>query len=286
MESGFSIVIPAHNEGAVIERTLRSILANSIDRRVQIIVVANGCSDDTAERARQFDGVEVIETAVGNKAAALNIGDQAAQFFPRAYVDADVEVSENLLQRVADAFSDPGVRIVSPGVQYICPGWNPALAGYYRLWQSLPYVRKDLTGRGVCAIDAGLRRRFAEFPELTADDRFLQNLTRPGERRIVEECFTRVRMAGTFRELLAVKTRWTYGNMELAQRRPELIQNDREGHRGALRHLIRRPGLWVHVPTFVFVYGYARLAAKKRLRERRAGWDRAESNRRMQQVGG
>src|SRR5207248_1237429 len=46
--SGLSIIIPAHNEAAVVARTLRSILTNKLDRPLQIIVVANGCTDQTA----------------------------------------------------------------------------------------------------------------------------------------------------------------------------------------------------------------------------------------------
>src|ERR1051325_6388342 len=90
--NGFSIIIAAHNEGPVIEKTLRSILANALDRPLQVIVVANGCSDDTAARARAVGvPIEVIETPLGNKVNALNLGDRAAKYFPRAFMDADVE---------------------------------------------------------------------------------------------------------------------------------------------------------------------------------------------------
>src|SRR5258708_19124503 len=53
---GFSIIIPAHNEASVIQSTLRSILASKLDRPLQIIVVPNGCTDDTAARARAVRG--------------------------------------------------------------------------------------------------------------------------------------------------------------------------------------------------------------------------------------
>jgi len=50
--NGLSIIIPARNEASVIENTLRSLLASKLDRPMQVIVVANGCTDDTADRAR------------------------------------------------------------------------------------------------------------------------------------------------------------------------------------------------------------------------------------------
>jgi len=117
MSRGFSVIIAAHNEGAVIEATLRSVLNNKLDRPLQVIVVANGCSDDTADKARKFGpDVEVIETQVGNKINAINLGDRAAKYLPRAFLDADCQLSEHLLRRVADEFEDPDVRIVAPGV--------------------------------------------------------------------------------------------------------------------------------------------------------------------------
>src|SRR5881394_2190858 len=189
MSRGFTVIIAAHNEGAVIEATLRSVLANRLDRPLQVIVVANGCGDDTAEKARKFaPAVEVIETPVGNKINAINLGDRAARFFPRAFLDADCQLSENLLRNVAAEFEDPAVRIVAPGVKYVYGGWNPFLAGYYKLWQSLPYVKRNTMARGFYAIDEKLRIRYPEFPALTADDKFIRNLTAPFERRGAKDC--------------------------------------------------------------------------------------------------
>src|SRR4051812_16230142 len=99
--TGLSIIIPAHNEAAVVARTLNSILANKLDRPLQIIVVANGCTDETAEVVRRFnDTVELVETPVGSKTHALNLGDRVAKYDLRAYLDADIELSDNVLQSV------------------------------------------------------------------------------------------------------------------------------------------------------------------------------------------
>src|SRR5688572_26242840 len=103
MERGFSVIIAANNEAAVIVQTLQSVLASELDRPLQVVVVANGCSDDTAARAREFGPqVEVIETPVGNKIHALNLGDRAARYFPRAFLDADCVLSEDLLRSVCE----------------------------------------------------------------------------------------------------------------------------------------------------------------------------------------
>src|ERR687885_433267 len=61
-EAAVSIVIPAHNEEAVIAANLRRLLAGSAPGEFDVIVVANACSDGTAVAAKQVDGVRVIET--------------------------------------------------------------------------------------------------------------------------------------------------------------------------------------------------------------------------------
>ena len=152
--SGLSIIIPAHNEASVVARTLHSILANKLDRPLQIVVVANGCTDQTAEVVRGFAGqVELVETPVGSKTHALNLGDRVAKYDLRAYLDADIELSDNALQSVDDAFNDPTVRLAMPRAKHTYRGKNPFLAGYYSLWRSLPYVRKGAMGGGFYAID-------------------------------------------------------------------------------------------------------------------------------------
>jgi glycosyltransferase involved in cell wall biosynthesis len=256
------------------------VLDQKLDRPMQVIVVANGCSDDTAAKARKFwPTVEVIETPVGNKINAINLGDRAAKHFPRAFLDADCQLSENLLQRVCNTFDEPGVRLVAPGVKYVYSGWNPFLAGYYHLWRNLPYVRRNTMARGFYAIDEELRSRYPEFPALTADDKFIRNLTKPEERRVAEGCSTTVHLPDNFSDLLKVKTRWTFGNMELSDRKPELNVNDQGEHDGAVSYVLSRPWQWVNVPTFLFVWWYARRKAARKLAEKRSGWERDESTR-------
>jgi len=277
--NGFSIIIAAHNEASVIEQTLRSILASRLDRALQVVVVANGCTDDTAIVAKSFgDRVEVIETSVASKVHALNMGDRAARFYPRAYLDADIQITENALQQVADAFRDPTCRVATPTAKHIYTGSNPVLAGYYHLWRSLPYVRNAVMGGGFYAIDRTMRSRFIEFPAITADDKFVHSLATYEERRVVPGCYATVKMPETFHDLLKVKTRWTYGNLELDATRPDLKRNG-NSHGEAAGHILMRPWLWVNIPAFVFVYLYTQSAARRRFAQRMSMWDRDDSTR-------
>ena len=71
-----SVVIPAHNEEAVLGRCLSTLLADADEDEFDVVVVPNACTDNTAAVARQY-GVRVIETPYGGKAHALRLGDDA-----------------------------------------------------------------------------------------------------------------------------------------------------------------------------------------------------------------
>ena len=67
-----TVLIPAHNEAAAIAATLTSLLSQS-HRPERVVVVADNCTDETADIARRM-GVEVFETKDNKhkKAGALN----------------------------------------------------------------------------------------------------------------------------------------------------------------------------------------------------------------------
>jgi glycosyltransferase involved in cell wall biosynthesis len=76
--SRIGVVIPARNEAERIDACLRSVLvaACAIREPVEVVVVADGCTDDTAAAARAH-GVHVIETEASNVGFARSIGVDA-----------------------------------------------------------------------------------------------------------------------------------------------------------------------------------------------------------------
>src|SRR5262245_12787443 len=112
-----SIVVPARNESLVIARTLGEwINSPGFDQdEIDVVVVCNGCTDDTADIARGFGpAVRVIESDVASKAHALNLGDQASRFFPRIYIDADVVITLAALRALAGRLDRGDVLAVAP----------------------------------------------------------------------------------------------------------------------------------------------------------------------------
>ncbi len=86
-----SVLIPAHNEAAVIVRCLDALFDGVEPGRLEVVVACNGCTDDTARLARSAGhAVSVVELPQASKAGALRAGEQMLTVFPRLYLDADI----------------------------------------------------------------------------------------------------------------------------------------------------------------------------------------------------
>lgn len=80
MRTPLDVVVPAHEEQALLPRCLRALLWDARDVELRIVVVANGCTDATPAAARRFvpaarelgHELVVLELPVAGKAAALN----------------------------------------------------------------------------------------------------------------------------------------------------------------------------------------------------------------------
>ncbi len=111
----FNILIPAHNEEVVIRATLENLKSklNNSNNFWNILVVADNCSDATAEIARST-GVKVIERHEPNlrgKGYALDYGLNYLKSQPPevvVFVDADCMVSQGAIEQIIDKAASTG----------------------------------------------------------------------------------------------------------------------------------------------------------------------------------
>ena len=102
-----AVLIPAHNEQAVIAATLRTLLP-TMPQGGRVVVVADNCSDETAATALSL-GAEVVErfdNSRRGKGYALDFGLQhLASNAPEAvvFLDADCRVAANTVRLLAEA---------------------------------------------------------------------------------------------------------------------------------------------------------------------------------------
>ncbi|MGW0228189.1 glycosyltransferase [Actinopolymorpha singaporensis] len=169
-----SVIIPAHDEGSNILRTLEP-LCPLMSRGLQVIVVPNGCTDRTAELARAIPGVEVIELSRGSKTAALNAGDEAATSWPRLYLDADITIGTDAVAELLERLSMPGALAGRPRSRYLTVDCSALVRAYYRARERMPELSAHLWGAGAYALTEAGHARVGRFPEVVADDVYVDS---------------------------------------------------------------------------------------------------------------
>jgi hyaluronan synthase len=115
-----SVIIPAFNEGPMVERSIRSVARADYPRdRLEIIVVDDGSRDDTFFHMRKLrhefpDLVRMIHFP-GNrgKRAALREGFLAASGEVVLTIDSDSEIDRGTLQAMVAPFADARVGAVA-----------------------------------------------------------------------------------------------------------------------------------------------------------------------------
>ena len=267
-----SVIIPASNEEGWIGRCLAAVLASDpVPGGAEVIVVANGCRDRTAEAARAVPvpagwRVQVLDLAEGSKPGALDAGDAAAQGAARAYLDADCVVTPPVLAQIAAALA--GASPVYAGATPVIPRARSAVTrAYARFWQGLPFNRAVAPGYGLYAVNAAGRARWGTFPRLISDDTFVRLQFTPDERVQVPGRYDWPMVEG-FAALVRVRRRQDAGVRELDQGFPGILT--REGKPpltagGLARLALRHP--------FGFV-AYAAVSLAVRMRRGGAGFTR------------
>jgi hypothetical protein len=210
-----SIVVPAHNEEALIAANLRRLLAGTTLGEFDVIVVPNGCSDRTAEEARGVEGVRVVESPAPGKIAALHLGDAHCRTFPRIYLDADVELDASSVRALVDAAAQPDVLACAPVPRLDLTGVSWLARRTHRVHDRLIAPNRALAGVGVYVITEAGHPRVFPMPQIISDDGWVHGSFAPHERRVVPEAVSVVRPARTVGAHLNRRVRVRLGNRQL-----------------------------------------------------------------------
>ncbi|MFI5487266.1 glycosyltransferase family 2 protein [Micromonospora echinaurantiaca] len=272
-----SIVIAAHNEATVLDRCLDSVLRNAVVADpAQVIVVPNGCTDDTAGVARRR-GVTVVELAEPGKAAALNAGDAAATSFPRLYLDADVVLADGGIDLLVRELERTGALAAVPARRMELAGRPPAVRAYYAIHSRLPAVVGGLYGRGLIALSRPGRARFDEFPDQVADDLFLDSLFTEPERLVVSAATVRVAAPGSTGDLVRRLVRVRAGNTALRDKLPGVRRSRRSSWLTDV--VLRAPWLSPAAVCYVVITLLAERGARRVIRTGQVAWAHDRSSR-------
>jgi cellulose synthase/poly-beta-1,6-N-acetylglucosamine synthase-like glycosyltransferase/peptidoglycan/xylan/chitin deacetylase (PgdA/CDA1 family) len=241
-----SIVIPAYNEAAGIVATVRSMAVSSYRGRIEIIVVDDGSSDDTAAMVRslRIPFVRVIRQANAGKPGALNRGIAAARSEILVLVDGDTIFEPATIERLIAPMRAADVGGVSGNTKV---GNRTGLLGS---WQHLEYVTGfnldrrlfDLLGTIPTvpgAIGAFRRTAVADVggissDTLAEDSDLTMALCRSGWRVVyAPDALAWTEAPASLRQLWRQRYRWSYGTMQaMWKHRRAVIESGQSGRFG------------------------------------------------------
>jgi len=275
-----SIIIPAHDEqgyiGTCLELVLKSRVPATAMGPVQVIVVANGCSDGTVAEAsalipafaRKGWQLDVLDLKEGGKLNALNAGDRAALHDRRVYIDADIHITEHLIAQLAEALDRPEPAYAG-GRPRIRPARTFVSERYARFWEKLPFMASGVPGCGVYAVNAAGRARWGDFPQIIADDTFVRYHFAPHEMHGVPATYSWPITEG-FGNLVRVRRRQDQGVAEVRRLYPDLARQMESTAPDRREKL----ALFLSDPLGFVLYAAVAVTVHLPIFRNRSGWDR------------
>ena len=177
MSLSISVIIPAWNACNTIHSCLDSISRQTV-LPSEVLLVDDGSTDNTAAIAKEYN-ISLLSTG-GRKgpATARNIGAAAATGDVILFLDSDVIVPADLIEKTAAHFTDESVWAVQTLYTPVCPAEN-SVSQYqnYYYYYSLNRMPEGQTATFATWCSAVRRHRFTEIggfniriPEPTVED--------------------------------------------------------------------------------------------------------------------
>ncbi|MBK7723141.1 MAG: glycosyltransferase [Austwickia sp.] len=268
-----SVALAAYNEEPVIERTLRS-LASSSWPIAEIVVVDDGSTDNTAAVIRRVayddDRIVLVRKLNGGKAAALNDAVARATGDIVITLDADTVIEPDTVGHLVRHFELPGNERLG-GVAGVVKVGNRTTNLLTR-WQALEYITQigiersaqDALGAimiipGACAAwrrEAILEAGGYSKDTLAEDCDLALTMHRLGWQVTQDdEALSYTEAPQTTDDLLAQRTRWSYGTIQALAKHRKLIFSRR--HRALGWFVIPNYLLTLIVPFFFIPFTVA-----------------------------
>jgi cellulose synthase/poly-beta-1,6-N-acetylglucosamine synthase-like glycosyltransferase len=247
-----SILVPAYNEGLVIESSIEELLRLDYPK-LEIVVVDDGSTDDTFERAQRAaagrEGVKVLRKPNSGKAKTLNFALAQASHPYVFCMDADSHVAAGALKAGMRHFVDKRIAAVAGSVlvlnqksavarfqatEYLT-GLNfyKAAQSFFGLVTIIPGPSGLFRGDVLRALGGYEADTFAEDCDLTL------RLLMAGHRVVYEPAMeVRTEVPEKLQALIRQRYRWTRGTLQATRK-----------HLGALGRLFVDP-----IPALVVLY--------------------------------
>lgn len=191
-----TLIVPAHNEEAVLERKIENALALDYPReKLEIVIASDGSTDRTVAIGRSYEnqGVQVLEfeRRLG-KTAVLNDASEAATSEVLCLCDANVMFRHDALGRLVARLQNPRVGAVSGDVRLASEesSFGQGESAYYSLERTVQ-TGESIVG-SMMGVDGGMyvirKDLFEPLPSDTIVDDFVyaMRVIRRGRRVVLE----------------------------------------------------------------------------------------------------
>ena len=267
-----TILVPAYNEGAVIQGSIRSLLGLDYPR-YEVVVIDDGSRDDTYQKARVFEGdhgralVRVITKKNGGKSRALNTGIAAANGEFVLCMDGDSALHPATLRKaVRHLVSDDAVAAVAGSVKVVnrtnmlanlqaleyVEGLNMVRSaqGFFRLVNIIPGPIGIFRRSVLLEIGGYDHDTFAEDCDLT-----LKLLTAGWQVKYEPEAVAYTEAPEKLLDLLKQRYRWTRGILQAIKKHKRKLWDPRTGFgiTFTLWYMIFEGILWPSLNVFAHV---------------------------------
>lgn len=116
-----SIIIPLYNKGALVRRAIDSVLTQDFDGELEVVVVDDGSTDDSAAFVKEYadSRVRLIAKPNGGVSSARNKGIEEAGAECFLFLDADDELLPGALQNLTLLHKKyPNTKVLVGGQRY------------------------------------------------------------------------------------------------------------------------------------------------------------------------
>lgn len=279
-----TVIIAAYNEASVIRNTLSLLTDGENQNRYQIMVVCNGCTDNTDEIIQQeFESVFYYSIAQASKALAIRHAESFKPGFPRLYLDADIELAtEDAVALFDVAGNQENASLIIPGSQVNTLHCQTIVKRFYRVWYTTPFVQQLGFGAGAYLLNRSGRNRFTEWPELIADDGFVRSQFHISEICVSNRHQVQVKAPRNICTLIRVKARSKLGNIELKHYLKGITRNITSENSTTKKHVLTATKFStrkVDKLVYFFVNLTALIIAKWQFFTGYKSWSRDNSNR-------
>jgi len=253
-----SVIIPAHNEAYIIEKTIKHVLLSDYNSEIEVIVVDDGSTDNTSEIVTKISkrnkNVKLLQTPHCGKASAINKGMKFAKNDILIVLDADSIVEKDCFKKLVNKFEDEKVAAVS-GIIRAIKNNNP-LTWFqdfeYMLSSTWRFLLSKIDSAYILPGFAAFRKKALEDVNYFSADTFAEDfdiglkLRKKGYKIEMSNATIYTRVPETITGLIKQRLRWGRGTIDVIEKHRDILFN------------LRYKGVGIYgIPTqiFWFIHG-------------------------------